>query len=390
MTNVSQFFSTSLKLGIIGGGQLGKMLLTETQKWDIYTCILDPVKEAPCASICNEFYQGNLMDFNTVYNFGKKVDVLTIEIEHVNCEALFQLEKEGLKIYPQPKVLETIQDKSKQKDFFVENNITTALYKNFTLKKSLLNETFEFPVIWKAARFGYDGTGVKLIRNIDELSKLPDIPCVIEEFVTIKKEFSVIVARNESGETQTYPVVEMIFHNDANQVEFVICPANIDETLAKKITTSALQVSEAFNHIGLLAIEFLLDNNGRLLVNEVAPRPHNSGHYSIEASYTNQFEQHLRAILNLPLGNTSSILPAVMVNLVGEEGFVGEVQYQNIDKILRIKGVTPHLYGKKFTRAFRKMGHATIVNEDIEKAKEIAKKVKRTLRVTGKQQISCD
>jgi len=387
---VNNYFSSKFKLGILGGGQLGKMLLSETQKWDIYTCVLDPSKEAPCAQICNEFTQGDFNDYQSVYQFGKKVDLLTVEIEHINIKALYQLQKEGLTIYPQPEILEIIKHKGKQKDFYKKHTIPTASYHRFKSKADFQSKDFDFPIIWKSSEFGYDGTGVKQVKNRGELLKLPDVPCIIEEFIAIEKEFAVIVARNPSGEIKNYPVVEMEFHPQANQVEFVICPANIDDSLEKELQEIALQVAKAFKHVGLLAVEFIQDKNGRILVNEVAPRPHNSGHYSIEASYTNQFEQHLRAILNLPLGETTSKLAGVMVNLVGEEGFTGEVLYQGFDKILNLKGVTPHLYGKKITRAFRKMGHITIVNKDRKEAREIAKTVKNTIRVTGKQQTSCD
>ncbi len=387
---VKHYFSSLFKLGILGGGQLGRMLLTETQKWDIHTCVLDPANEAPCNQIANEFTQGDFNDYDTVYQFGKNVDVLTVEIEHINIKALLKLQKEGVKIYPQPEVLEIIQHKGLQKDFYKKNNIPTASYKRYNSIKQLKKETFDFPVIWKSAQFGYDGMGVKVLKDTNDVAKLPDVSCIIEAFIPIDKEFALIIARNKSGETKNYPVVEMEFNPDANQVEYVICPANISDKLAKEIQDIALQVSEAFQHVGLLAIEFLLNDKGKLLVNEVAPRPHNSGHYSIEASYTNQFEQHLRAILNLPLGNTASKLPAIMVNLVGEEGYLGEVIYQNMDSILSWDGVTPHVYGKKITRAFRKMGHVTIVNKDRQKAYEIAQKVKNTLRVIGKEQISCD
>ena len=381
---VKHYFSSSFKLGILGGGQLGRMLLTETQKWDIHTCILDPAKDAPCSEIANEFTQGDFNDYETVYQFGKKVALLTVEIEHINIKALYQLQKEGVKIYPQPEVLEIIQHKGLQKDFYKKNKIPTASYKRYDSLYQLQKETFDFPVIWKSAQFGYDGMGVKVLRDTNDVAKLPDVSCIIEAFIPIDKEFALIIARNKSGETKNYPVVEMEFHPDANQVEYVICPANISDKLSKEIQDIALQVSEAFQHVGLLAIEFLMDKEGRLIVNEVAPRPHNSGHYSIEASYTNQFAQHLRAILNLPLGNTVSKLPAIMVNLVGEEAYLGEVIYQNIDKILSWDGVTPHIYGKK------EMGHVTIINKDRKKAYEIAQKVKNTIRVIGKQQISCD
>ncbi len=364
----------------MGGGQLGRMLLTETQKFDIYTAILDGAKNAPCAEICNEFHHGDLLDFKTVYNFGKLVDVLTIEIEHVNIEALFQLKKEGLTIYPQPEVLEIIQHKGKQKDFFVQNKIPTAKYKRYENLEGLQRET-NFPFVWKSAQFGYDGTGVKIIKSVKDIEYLPNVACIVEELIPFKNELAVIVARNANDETKTYPVVEMEFHPLANQVEYVICPARISENVAKKAQEIALQVANAFQHVGLLAVEMFQTEDDEIIVNEVAPRTHNSGHYSIEASYTNQFEQHLRAILNLPLGNTQSKVAGIMVNLVGEEGYSGNVIYKNMEEILKIDGVTPHIYGKKETRPFRKMGHVTIVNKDMVKAHEIAERVKKTIRV---------
>jgi 5-(carboxyamino)imidazole ribonucleotide synthase len=385
---VKNYFSSDFKLGVLGGGQLGRMLLAETQKYDIYTAILDASPEAPCAQICNEFHVGNLLDYDAVYNFGKLVDVLTIEIEHVNIDALYQLEKEGLKIYPQPSVIEIIQHKGKQKDFFIENNIPTSPHKRFTTKNKILlafkNNEIEIPFVWKSAQFGYDGMGVKVVRSLNDIQNLADTDCIIEELIPFKNELAVIVARNVDGEIKTYPVVEMEFHPEANQVEYVICPARINEKVAQKAREIALHVAKSFKHVGLLAVEMFQTESDEILINEVAPRTHNSGHYSIEASYTNQFEQHLRTVLNLPLGNTESKVAGIMVNLVGEEGFTGNVVYENIEKVLQIDGVTPHLYGKKKTKPFRKMGHVTIVDKDINKARNTAQKVKETIRVISK------
>ncbi len=381
---MKNYFSSNFKLGVLGGGQLGRMLLTETQKFDIYTAILDGAKNAPCADICNEFIQGDLMDYQTVYNFGKKVDLLTIEIEHVNIDALFDLEKEGLTVYPKPSILQIIQHKGRQKDFFVANEIPTANYKRFASLKNM-DDVMTFPFVWKTAQFGYDGIGVKVVRSKSDLNDLPSVDCIVEDLIPFKNELAVIVARNADGETKTYPVVEMEFHPTANQVEYVICPARIDSAIAKKAQKIALKVADSFQFIGLLAVEMFQTKEDEILVNEVAPRTHNSGHYSIEASYTNQFEQHLRAILNLPLGNPESKVAGIMVNLVGEEGYAGEVIYENMENILKIDGVTPHIYGKKETRPFRKMGHVTIVHADIEKARDIAETVKKTIRVISKK-----
>tara|TARA_R110001583_G_scaffold8413_1_gene40180 strand:- start:1916 stop:3061 length:1146 start_codon:yes stop_codon:yes gene_type:complete len=381
---VKNYFSSKFRLGVLGGGQLGKMLLTETQKFDIYTCILDVAEDAPCAQICNEFHQGSLMDFETVYNFGKTVDLLTIEIEHVNIDALLKLEQEGLEIYPQPNVLQIIQHKGKQKDFFVKNNIPTSPHKRFSTLDELKKEALLYPFVWKSAQFGYDGTGVKIVKNENDLNSLVNTEAIIEKLIPFKNELAVIVARNKNGEIKTYPVVEMEFHPEANQVEYVICPARITEEVAKKARTIALKVAESFKHIGLLAVELFQTEDDEILVNEVAPRTHNSGHYSIEASYTSQFEQHVRSILNLPLGNTASKVAGIMVNLVGEEGFSGDVVYENMEEILKMDGVTPHIYGKKQTRPFRKMGHVTVVNNDLDEARKIAEKVKNTIRVISK------
>jgi len=379
------YFSSQFKLGILGGGQLGKMLLFDTRKFDIQTYVLDPSDEAPCKIACNHFFQGDLMDFETVYNFGKQVDVLTFEIELVNLDALEKLENEGLKVYPSPKTLKLIQNKGIQKEFYIKNNIPTAPFKRYASLKDLVvdlvDSNIELPFVWKCTEFGYDGNGVKVIRQTTDLENLPNVECIAETMVPFKNELAVIVCRNPQGEIKTYPVVEMEFHPEANQVEYVICPARIDDKVAEKARAIALNVSQQFNHVGLLAVEMFQTEDDEILVNEVAPRPHNSGHYSIEASYTSQFENHLRAILDLPLGNTESKVAGIMVNLSGAEGFSGDVIYENIEKILGWSGVTPHIYGKKQTRPFRKMGHVTIVNENINEARRIAEEVKNTIRV---------
>lgn len=382
MTN---YFSSNFKLGILGGGQLGKMLLYNTRKFDIYTCVLDASDDAPSKMACNEFHLGDLMDFDAVYNFGKLVDVLTIEIENVNVDALEALENEGIKVYPNPKTLRRIQNKAKQKLFYQDQGLPTAPFSTFTslseIKDSLKSGGLTFPFVWKAAQFGYDGNGVKVVRELSDLEALPQGACIAETLVPFKHELAVIVARNASGETKTYPVVEMEFHPEANQVEYVICPARIDKDIAQKAIDVALKTSEAFNHVGLLAVEMFQTQDDLILINEVAPRPHNSGHQTIEGSYTSQFEQHIRAILNLPLGQTDTKVGAVMVNLVGAEGYSGNVVYEHIEDIMKMSGVTPHIYGKKQTRPFRKMGHVTIVHERLSEARSIAQKVKETIKV---------
>lgn len=382
------YFSSDFKLGILGGGQLGKMMLTETRKFDIQTYVLDPSSEAPCQFGATRFFQGDLTDYDQVIALGRQVDVLTIEIENVNLEALETLEKQGLKVYPSPKTLRLIQNKGNQKDFYLKNQLPTAPFTRFStlekLKQAVESNEIALPFVWKVAQGGYDGNGVKVIRTASDLELLAEAECIAEQMIPFKNELAVIVARSAAGEIKTYPVVEMEFHPEANQVEYVICPARISQEVSDKARAVALEVSKAFNHVGLLAVEMFQTHDDEILINEVAPRPHNSGHYSIEASYTSQFEQHIRAILDLPLGNTDSKVAGIMVNLVGEDGYSGAVVYENIEKIMAIDGVTPHIYGKRETRPFRKMGHVTIVNQDMEKARKIAQEVKEIIKVISK------
>lgn len=382
------FFSTHKTLGILGGGQLGKMLLYTTRKWDIKTHVLDPSDEAPSKVACDYFEVGDFKDYQTVYDFGKKVDVLTFEIEHVNLDALKQLEKEGVHVYPSAATLELIQNKSTQKDFYAANNIPTAPHQNFgnleQLKTAVQNNSLDFPFIWKSALMGYDGNGVSVVRNQEKLNALPDVVCLAEDLIPFTHELAVIVCRNPSGKVVAYPTVEMEFHPEANQVEYVLCPTRLGEDVIKKAQAIALQVSESFKHVGLLAVELFLTETGEILVNEVAPRPHNSGHITIETSYTDQFEQHIRAILDLPLGNTENKVSGVMVNLVGAENHNGAVYYEQMNTILAMPGVIPHIYGKKDTRPFRKMGHVTIINKNLEEARKIAEHVKKIIQVISK------
>ena len=382
------FFSTSKTLGILGGGQLGKMLLYTTRKWDIKTSVLDPKENAPARLACDSFTKGDLTNFQAVYDFGKKVDVLTIEIEKVNVKALEKLAQEGVKVYPQPHVLRTIQNKCLQKKFYKSHNIPTASFEEFEtldqVKKAIIKGELSFPFVWKSAEMGYDGYGVSIVHSNKEIESLNIGPCLIEELVHVEKELSVIVCSRPQGEMVHYPVVESEFHPTANQVEYVLCPARISGEVAKKAVEVALKTAKAYGQIGLLAVELFLTSKGDILVNEVAPRPHNTGHYSIEASYTCQFEQHIRAVLDLPLGKTASKIAAVMVNLVGKKGYAGPVVYKNIDQVLGIKGVIPHIYGKKDTRPFRKMGHVTIIHPKIDTARKMAAQLKETLSVISK------
>jgi 5-(carboxyamino)imidazole ribonucleotide synthase len=385
---MTHYFSSNFKLGILGGGQLGKMMLYDTRKFDIQTFVMDPNPEAPSKIACNHFETGDLMDYDRVMEFGKQVDVLTFEIESVNVKALEDLESSGVKVYPSAATLNKIQNKSVQKEFYKENQIPTAAFKTYSslefLKEDVSNGNVKFPFVWKSSTGGYDGKGVSVIKSKKNLEALPNGECLAEDLVDFKTEIAVIVARNVSGNIKTYPVVEMEFHPEANQVEYVLCPARIEPYIAEKARNLAQLVSASFEHVGLLAIEMFLTQDDTIIVNEVAPRPHNSGHFSIEGSYTNQFEQHLRAILDLPLGETSSKTNSVMVNLVGDENHTGEVVYQGIQTIMDMPGVTPHIYGKKDTRPFRKMGHVNIIHNDIKEARKIAEQVKSTIKVISK------
>ena len=381
-------FSNKQKIGILGGGQLGKMLLTITQQWDIYTKVMDPSLLAPARIACNIFIQGDLMDYDSVIEFGKDVDILTIEIENVNTEALAVLEMQGVKVYPQSSVLKTIQNKCRQKEFYRKNLIPTAVFCLFKTKAALIDalacRKISFPFVWKSESMGYDGFGVKIINSNKDLKGVNEGACMAEDLVNIDKEIGVIICRSPKGETVCYPCVEMEFHPTANQVEYVLSPARISPEISEKAKEIALKVSDAFQHVGILAVEIFLTSEGELLINEVAPRPHNSGHYSIEASNTSQFEQHIRSILDLPLGNTQNKLAGVMVNLVGKEGHTGPVNYKNIEHILAFEGVNLHIYGKKETRPFRKMGHITIVNKDLALARKTAEQIKKTIEVISK------
>ncbi len=382
------FFSTTKTIGILGGGQLGKMLLSTTRQWDLTTHVMDPSPEAPARIGCNHFTQGDLMEYQDVLDFGKKVDLLTIEIENINTKALAELEKQGVKVYPQAAVLELIQNKCKQKEFYQKKGIPTAPFQVFNskeaLKDAVVRGRVSFPFVWKSAAMGYDGFGVQIICSNQDLETVSEGGCMAEDLVAIEKEIGVIVCRSVSGETVSYPSVEMEFHPTANQVEFVLSPARISKKIEEKAREVALEVSKAYQHVGLLAVELFLTKEGEIWVNEVAPRPHNSGHYSIEAAYTSQFEQHIRALLDLPLGNPENKVAGVMVNLVGAEGHQGPVYYKNMEHILAIEGVCPHIYGKKETRPFRKMGHITIVNKNLETARQIAAQVKETIEVISK------
>ena len=379
-------FRENRTIGILGGGQLGKMILDISNRWDLKVFVLDPNKDCPSSKLCSKFFKGDLMDYDTVVEFGKNVDLISIEIENVNVEALKFLESQGKKVYPQPGVIEIIQDKSKQKAFYTKNEIPTSPFKSCDgieeIKTLIMKGDISFPFIWKASKMGYDGYGVNKISNNKDLEKLADCHCIIEDVISIKKELSVMVSSRESGEIVNYPSVEMEFNKTSNQLEYILSPAQISNELKIKAEKLAVIVAEKFKISGIIAVEMFLTADNELLVNEVAPRPHNSYHFSIEGSYTSQFEQFLRAILDLPLGSTNILMNSVMVNLVGEKDSKGVVVYKNFDQIIGIEGVNPHIYGKVETKPNRKMGHVTIVNKDINAAKALAKKIKETIIIT--------
>lgn len=374
-------FDNRKKLGIIGGGQLGRMLIQSAIDFDFIIHTLDPDPEASCVYLSHHFECGSLTDYQTVFNFGKGLDLLTIEIEHINTEALKDLQKAGVKVFPQPEIVEIIQDKRLQKSFFKTNGIPTADFVLIDDASAVKNHYDFLPAVNKIGKGGYDGKGVQVLKGVEDAGKAFDAPGLLEKLIDFEKELAVIVARSESGETKTFPVVEMVFHPEANLVEYLFAPAHISPEIAGKAAEIAVKTAEAFGIVGLLAVEMFLNKDGEILVNEVAPRPHNSGHQTQRANFTSQFEQHLRAITDLPLGDTGQIAPAAMVNLLGAEGFAGEALYEGMEEVLKIEGVHPFLYGKKKTKPFRKMGHVTIIDPDFGKLKEKVNFVKKTLKV---------
>lgn len=382
---MERLVTSNLKLGIIAGGQLGKMLIQEASKWDIITYVLDNDDNCPAGSVASHYVKGNHLDYHDVYQFGKKVDVLTFEIENINIEALKQLKNDGLKVIPDPEILELIQDKGLQKEFFLRNNIPSATFKTYTSSEDIINEIdtglLQYPFVQKLRKGGYDGRGVSVIRDENDSKKLFKEPSLVEQCIDIQKEISVIVARNQKGAIKCYPVVEMLFDPKANLVDKLICPASINSEQSEKAIRYASQIIEMLNMEGILAVEFFIDLHGNIFVNEIAPRTHNSGHHTIESIITSQFEQHLRAILNLPLGSTKTKLPSVMINILGSEGFDGPVVYEGLTESMAIEGVKIHLYGKKITKPYRKMGHITILSSTLEDALNKAEQVKKLIKV---------
>lgn len=374
-------FYGDLKLGILGGGQLGRMMIQDAINYNVTIHVLDPDQNAPCKRLCNVFEVGSLGDFDTVYNFGKDLDMITIEIEKVNVDALEKLEEEGILVYPQSRVIRLIQDKGLQKQFFKQNDIPTAPFQFISNKEALKTTEWTFPFIQKLRKDGYDGKGVLKINAREDFDKAFEEPSIIEELIDFEKEIAVIVARNDRGDVSTFPMVEMEFNPQANLVEFLISPSTYSHEVQQKAEEIAEKIANDLQIVGLLAVEMFLTKSGDILVNELAPRPHNSGHQTIEGNYTSQFNQHLRAIFNLPLGNTASRSHAVMINVLGEDGYEGLAKYEGVEEILAMDGVYVHLYGKKFTKPFRKMGHVCIINDDRETAIRNARQVQGILKV---------
>ncbi len=371
--------STPLRVGILGGGQLGRMLLQAAANYPVETFVLENDAECPAAHLCHHFTKGDIKDFDAVYNFGKGLDAITIEIENVNTDALEKLEAEGVKVYPKPSVLKTIKNKILQKQYYQQHSIPSPAF-IITRALSELSAHQEFiPAVHKIAEGGYDGKGVQLIRTKDDLSKGFDAPSVLEKMVDINKEIAQMVAVNEKGETALYPPVEMVFDMTLNLLDYQLCPAGIDEKILWKVEAIALTVARNFKSAGLFAVEMFVDKKGDVWVNETAPRVHNSGHHTIEAHYSSQFDMLWRIILGYPLGNTDPILSSAMVNLIGAEGCSGPVQYEGLEEILKIENVFVHIYGKKQTKPGRKMGHVTILSKEKQELLHQANKIKRTL-----------
>lgn len=368
-------------VGILGGGQLGRMLIQSAIDFNLDLSVMDPDADAPCKAFAKKFTQGSLQDEQAILNWAKDLDLITIEIEHVNIEALKKLQQSGKKVYPQPQVLEIIQDKRKQKEFYRSKGLPTAPFVLLNNKEEIAQHAHLLPGFQKLGKDGYDGRGVQRIATLADISKGFDKESLLEQAIPFEKELAVIVARNEQGQVTTFPVVEMVFNPVHNLVEYLFAPADISNEIASKADALAKDVINAFGMVGLLAVELFLTKEGEVLINEVAPRPHNSGHQTIEANDTSQYEQHLRAILGLPLGSTRTLSPSAMVNLLGEDGYSGDAVYEGLEDTLKLEGVHVHFYGKKVTKPFRKMGHVTILDQNLNSLKEKAKSVKSWLKI---------
>lgn len=380
-------FNPAAKIGILGGGQLGKMLCQAASNWDLNTHVLDQ-PGAPAACVCRQFHAGDFTKKEDVMQFGMDMDIITIEIEKVNLEALYALEKAGKKVFPAPAALEIIRDKGLQKLFFEKNDLPTAPFSLFNNEADLLraveNGEITLPFVQKTRTDGYDGRGVAIMRNPEDLeTKLLKGPCIAEALADMEMEIAVMAAMNPRGEIATYPAVEMDFHPEANLVELLICPARISPLIEAEAEALAEKIIRELGVCGLLAVEMFVTKKGEIWINEVAPRPHNSGHHTIDSAITSQYEQHLRAICDMPLGNTAQNAFAAMVNILGAPGFTGPAIYEGMEECLKMPGVYIHLYGKTTTAPFRKMGHATITGESMEEVLDMAERVRYAIRVVS-------
>lgn len=376
---------SDLKLGILGGGQLGKMLCLAAGNWNLNTTVIDPSQDCPASTVCTEFIKGNFREYDHVVALSKKMDIATIEIEHVNVEALHSLKEHGIDVRPSPDIISIIKDKGLQKTFYRKNNLPTADFFICENKIQLLEKIhkgkIKLPFVQKLCRDGYDGRGVLVVNSENKLKDLMDCRCVIEDLVHIDKELSVIVARNKLEEVKCFNPVEMIFNQEANLVDYLVSPADISDDLSQKAQDLAKRTVKSFDLYGILSVEMFLTREGEILINEVAPRPHNSGHHTIESCITSQYEQHLRSLLDLPLGSTDIKSPSVMLNILGSQGREGLAIYEGLNDCLKVEGASLHLYGKKITRPFRKMGHVTILDTNIESAIDKARYIKQNLKV---------
>jgi 5-(carboxyamino)imidazole ribonucleotide synthase len=373
-----------LKVGILGGGQLGRMLLQAAANYQVETHVLENDDECPAAHLCRYFIKGNIRDFDTVYNFGKNLDAVTIEIENVNVEALEKLEAEGVKVYPKPSVLKTIKNKILQKQYYKEHQIPTAEFAVLHSKTEITNHPNLIPGVQKLATGGYDGKGVQIIDDKAAIEKGFDEASVLEKKINFKKEIAVIIAVGQDGKTALYPPVEMVFNKDLNLLDYQICPAEIPQGVLWKVEAISLSVVRNFHSPGLFAVELFVDDKDDVYVNETAPRVHNSGHHTIEAHYSSQFDMLWRILLGHPLGNTKHILSSAMVNIIGSEGHSGDVHYEGINEVLKIDNAFVHLYGKHQTKPGRKMGHITILSNEKQDLIHKANKIKQSLSVVSR------
>lgn len=372
------------KVGILGGGQLGRMLLQAAANYPVETHVLEADDDCPAAHLCRYFVKGNIRDFDTVYNFGKGLDAITIEIENVNIDALEKLENEGVKIFPKPSVLRIIQNKAAQKKYYTKHQIPTADYVIIQSASEIKNHPTLLPAVQKLAEGGYDGRGVQVIDKMEDAAKGFAEESVLEKKVAIKKEIALIVVVDQHGKTALYPPVEMVFNKDLNLLDFQICPADIMQNILWKTEAIAVSVVRNFHSPGIFAVELFIDEQNDVLVNETAPRVHNSGHHTIEAHYSSQFDMVWRIILDYPLGNTKPILSSAMVNVIGAEGHSGAAAYEGLQEVMQIENAFVHIYGKQQTKPGRKMGHITVLSNEKSDLVHKANKIRQLLKVVAK------